>query len=65
LVEINNSSNPKLLIPNLQNIYNNSFSHQESLNTLVAPYSIAVDNRENVITIISKKNNKTSQSIQS
>jgi hypothetical protein len=41
---IYNPSNPKLLLANLQNIYTTSFSHQESVNTLVAPYSIAVDN---------------------
>ncbi|WP_293870201.1 hypothetical protein, partial [Flavobacterium sp.] len=50
-----NPSNPKLLLTNLQNIYTNSFAHQESVNTLVAPYSIAVDNRENVFAPVSKK----------
>ena len=55
LSAIYNPSNPKLLLSNLQNIYTNSFSHQESVNTLVAPYSIAVDNRENVFAPISKK----------
>ena len=50
-----NPSNPKLQLSNLQNIYTTSFSHQESVNTLVAPYSIAVDNRENVFAPISKK----------
>ena len=55
LSAIYNPSNPKLLLTNLQNIYTNSFSHQESVNTLVAPYSIAVDNRENVFAPQSKK----------
>ena len=55
LSAIYNPSNPKLLLPNLQNIYTNSFAHQESVNTLVAPYSIAVDNRENVFAPQSKK----------
>lgn len=55
LVAIYNPSNPKLLLSNLQNIYTNSFSYQESVNTLVATYSIAVDNRENVFAPISKK----------
>ena len=41
-----NPSNPKLLLANLQTIYSNSFSHQEAVNTLVAPYSVAVDGRE-------------------
>lgn len=43
-----NPSNPKLKLTNLQNIYTNSFSNQEAVNTQVAPYSIAVDNRENI-----------------
>jgi hypothetical protein len=55
LSAIYNPSNPKLLLSNLQNIYTNSFSHQESVNTLVAPYSIAVDNRENVLLQLAKK----------
>ena len=55
LSAIYNPSNPKLLLTNLQNIYTTSFSHQESVNTLVAPYSIAVDNRENVFAPQSKK----------
>ena len=41
-----NPSNPKLLLANLQTIYTNSFSQQEAVNTLVAPYSVAVDGRE-------------------
>ena len=41
-----NPSNPKLFLANLQTIYTNSFSHQEAVNTLVAPYSVAVDGRE-------------------
>ena len=55
LIAIYNPSNPKLLLSNLQNIYTNSFTHQESVNTLVAPYSIAVDFRENVFAPQSKK----------
>ena len=55
LSAIYNPSNPKLLLSNLQNSYTNSFSHQESVNTLVAPYSIAVDNRESVFAPQSKK----------
>ena len=41
-----NPSNPKLLLTNLQSIYTTTFLYQESVNTLVAPYSIAVDERE-------------------
>jgi hypothetical protein len=43
---IYNPSNSKLKLTNLQSIYTNSFSQQESVNNLVAPYSIAVDDRE-------------------
>ncbi len=52
---IYNPSNPKLLLLNLQNSYTTSFSHQENVNTLVAPYSLAVDNRESIFAPISKK----------
>lgn len=41
-----NPSNPKLLLPNLQNIYTTAFTEQASVNNLVAPYSVAVDERE-------------------
>ena len=43
---IYNPSNPKLLLTNLQDIYTSAFTQQESVNNLVAPYSIAVDERE-------------------
>lgn len=43
---IYNPSNPKLLLSNLQSIYSSAFNQQESVNNLVAPYSIAVDERE-------------------
>ncbi|TDP61148.1 hypothetical protein [Flavobacterium dankookense] len=41
-----NPSNAKLLLTNLQSIYNTALAQQESVNKLVAPYSIAVDERE-------------------
>jgi hypothetical protein len=41
-----NPSNRKLLLNNLQAIYTAAFAQQESVNNLVAPYSIAVDSRE-------------------
>ena len=41
-----NPSNPKLLLTNLQSIYTTALSQQESVNNLVAPYSLAVDGRE-------------------
>ena len=43
---IYNPSNPNLLLVNLQNQYNENFANQESINNKVAPYSIAVDERE-------------------
>ena len=52
---IYNPTNPKLLLSNLQNIYTTAFSQQEAVNILVAPYSLAVDNREDLFKPISKK----------
>ncbi|MCX8525978.1 hypothetical protein OF897_18855 [Chryseobacterium formosus] len=50
-----NPSNQKLLLTNLQNIYNNAFTHQETVNNSVAPYSLAVDHREKLFAPVSKK----------
>jgi hypothetical protein len=52
---IYNPSNPKLLLANLQSIYTSSYAQQETVNTLVAPYSIAVDNREILFKPVSKQ----------
>ena len=52
---IYNPSNSKLLLTNLQTIYTTSFSQQEAVNNAVAPYSIAVDNREMLFAPVSKK----------
>ena len=41
-----NPSNPKLKLSNLQTIYTTAFTEQASVNNLVAPYSVAVDERE-------------------
>ena len=43
---IYNPSNPNLLLANLQNQYTENFANQESVNVKVAPYSVAVDERE-------------------
>ena len=43
-----NPSNLKLKLSNLQNTYTNAFAQQESVNNLVAPYSVAVDDRETI-----------------
>jgi hypothetical protein len=50
-----NPSNQQLLLQNLQNIHANSTSQQESVNILVAPYSVAVTNREILFKPQSKK----------
>lgn len=55
LASMYNPSNPNLLLPNLQNIYTTSFLHQEEVNNAVAPYSIAVNNREIIFAPQSKK----------
>lgn len=39
----------------MQTIFTNSFSHQEAVNTLVAPYSIAVDGREIIFKPLNKE----------
>jgi hypothetical protein len=39
-------SNLKLKLSNLQDTYTNTFAQQTSVNNLVAPYSVAVDDRE-------------------
>ena len=46
LGNIYNPSIPKLQLAYLQNLYTTAFNHQESVNNLVAPYSLAVDERE-------------------
>lgn len=50
-----NPTNSKLLLTNLKSIYETCSTNQEKVNALVAPYSIAVDNREIVFAPISKK----------
>ena len=39
-------SNPKLQLANLKNLYTNSLTQQASVNNLLAPYSVAVNERE-------------------
>lgn len=50
-----NPSNPKLLLSNLQNLYNLAFAQQQAVNTALAPYSLAVDNREIIFKPLSKQ----------
>ena len=52
---IYNPSNSKLILSNLQTVYSTSSTNQSNVNNLVAPYSIAVDNRENIFAPQSKK----------
>jgi len=47
-------SNSKLKLSNLQDTYTKAFAHQESVNNLVAPYSVAVDDRETTFKPLSK-----------
>jgi len=55
LGSIYNPSNPKLEINNLQSIYTTAFDQQNIVNSSVAPYSIAVDNRELIFKPLGKK----------
>ena len=41
-----NPSNPKLILAQMQNMYNVNFANQENVNNKVAPYTVAVDERE-------------------
>lgn len=41
-----NPTNPKILLANLLSTYTTCFNFQKNVNTLTAPYSIAVDQRE-------------------
>lgn len=50
-----NPSNPKLQLTNLQEIYNNANLQQQNVNNAVAPYKLAVDNREEIFAPLSKK----------
>ena len=45
---IYNPSNPSIKLNNLQGIYTTTFGQQQTVNNLVAPYSIAVDGREEI-----------------
>lgn len=48
-------SNPKLTLANLKIIYITAFAQQETVNMLVAPYSLAVDNREMIFKPLAKQ----------
>lgn len=50
-----NPSNSKLALTNLQSMYSNAFNQQENVNSLVAPYSVAVDNREIIFKPLGKQ----------
>ena len=60
-----NPSNPQLLPTNLQTLYTNSFNHQKTVNTAIAPYSIAVDNRELLFAPLNKKITKLGKAYKS
>ena len=48
LGNIYNPSNSKIRLANLQNLYDTASSQQENVNSLLSPYSLAVDAREAV-----------------
>lgn len=50
-----NPSNPNLLLANLQSIYTTCNTHQNAVNTSVAPYTFAVDEREAIFAPVNKK----------
>jgi hypothetical protein len=50
-----NPSNPKLALDNLQTIYTTAFKAQKLVNTSLAPYSVAVNNREIIFKPLSKQ----------
>lgn len=50
-----NPGNSKLLLANLQSTYTTAFSQQEAVNSLVAPYSVAVDQREELFTPLNRE----------
>lgn len=55
LASLYNPSNPQLELNNLQSIYTTAFDQQNIVNSSVAPYSIAVDNRELIFKPLGKK----------
>ena len=50
-----NPSNGKLKLANLQNLYTTAFNQQSNVNSSVAPYSLAVDNREQIFKPLGKQ----------
>lgn len=50
-----NPSNPQLTLANLQTLYATTLNHQDDVTNLVAPYALAIDNRESIFNPISKK----------
>ena len=55
LGSVYNPSHPKLLLENLQDVYTKAFNHQQEVNTRLAPYSIAVDEREQLFKPLGKE----------
>lgn len=47
-----NPTNPALQITNLQDLYNNAFAQHQQVNTLKSPYTLAVNNREQLFKTI-------------
>lgn len=55
---IYNPSNPKLILSNLQALYTTAFNEQLAVNNLVAPYSLAVDDRESIFKPLNRELSK-------
>lgn len=60
-----NPSNPALLLSNLRLMYTNALEKQRIVNTLQAPYALAVDNREQLFIPLSKKITKIKKAFKS
>ena len=50
-----NPSNPAIQLANLQDLYTKAHAEQERVNTLLAPYTVAVDKREAIFAPLSKQ----------
>lgn len=55
---IYNPSNVNIKLDKLQDIYTSAFNQQENVNSLLAPYSVAVDNREAIFKPLNRELSK-------
>ena len=52
---IYNPTNSKLFLTNLQSLHQLAANQQQQVNALLAPYTLAVDNRESLFSMLNKK----------